>query len=222
MRRFLLLLSILFAFYLNNIGSCLSSDYYYYYKKGIEYYNLGNYKQAAENFEKVKELMPDNPQAYYNLAVLYKKSDKPDLAIKNYEQAIKLDSDNPEYYYSLYILYSLYTSSCTNQQTYEKKYQLALKNLLKAIELDPKNKKYKAGLADLYSKMDKKYKNENLIHKAIEYNKKAVEVNPLNKGNLHHLAQSYLSSKQYDLALETYQRILRIDSSDHVANTTLR
>ena len=48
----------------------ITSDFYY--KSGVKYTSNGNYKKAIESFKKSIEIFSDNPDAYRELATVYK------------------------------------------------------------------------------------------------------------------------------------------------------
>ncbi len=65
-----------------------------YNNRGSYFFEIGEYKQAEEDFLRAIKLKPDYDRAYYNLGLLYAVKKDYDKAIENYNAAIKI---NPEY-----------------------------------------------------------------------------------------------------------------------------
>ena len=57
------------------------------------YANLKNYDEAIKCFEKVIELSPEYPYAYYSLALTYELKDMPDKAVEYYHLYTGIESD---------------------------------------------------------------------------------------------------------------------------------
>ena len=65
----------------------------------------GQHEQAADAFKKLAVALPDNPIPPINLALAYKKLDKPDLAEAQLKAALAIESDNPVAGNELALLY---------------------------------------------------------------------------------------------------------------------
>ena len=59
---------------------------------GVAYADAGNYADAYKNLERAASLDPNNPQHYYNMAVVSEKAGDVPLAIRNYEKALEVDA----------------------------------------------------------------------------------------------------------------------------------
>ena len=64
-----------------------------YFNKGLVLANQKNYNDAIKCFEKVIELSPDYPYAYYSLGMAYELKDMPDKAIEYYLLYTGIESD---------------------------------------------------------------------------------------------------------------------------------
>ncbi len=62
-------------------------------KAGIEYYDLGEYKEAIKALNKSIEINPDNARSYYRLGLVYLADGNKDAAIKQYDILKKLDEN---------------------------------------------------------------------------------------------------------------------------------
>ena len=63
------------------------------FNKGLVYANQKNYDDAIKCFEKVIELSPEYPYAYYSLAMAYELKDMPVKAIEYYHLYLGIESD---------------------------------------------------------------------------------------------------------------------------------
>jgi tetratricopeptide (TPR) repeat protein len=66
-----------------------------------QFYEAGNYQQAAETYEKILALGKANWQVYYNLGNAYYKQRQIAKAILNYERALQLNRDNEDIRFNL-------------------------------------------------------------------------------------------------------------------------
>ncbi|RKZ35245.1 MAG: hypothetical protein DRQ49_19740, partial [Gammaproteobacteria bacterium] len=55
---------------------------------GIMYATINDLAKAAQCYEKLAALLPDNPKVYYNLACLYARQNKKDMAVRNLKKAL--------------------------------------------------------------------------------------------------------------------------------------
>ena len=61
-----------------------------YNNRGIAYYDLGNYKQAIEDYNRAIEIKPDYADAYYNRGIAYNGLGNYRQAIEDYNRAIEI------------------------------------------------------------------------------------------------------------------------------------
>lgn len=77
----------------------LATDAKLQYNKGIEYYQVGSYQQAAECFKKATELDPNYIDAYFNLGSLMEYLKQDDEALNAFKQIILRKPDDYESVY---------------------------------------------------------------------------------------------------------------------------
>ena len=77
----------------------LATDAKLQYNKGIEYYQVGSYDQAAECFKKATELDPNYIDAYFNLGSLMEYLKQDDQALNAFKQIILRKPDDYEAVY---------------------------------------------------------------------------------------------------------------------------
>ena len=64
---------------------------------GVAYYNMDQFAESAEQFERIVEILPDNYRAHFNLGMLYKHYlDQPDRARTHFEQILALQPEDEE------------------------------------------------------------------------------------------------------------------------------
>lgn len=77
----------------------LEDDAKLQYNKGIEYYQIGSYEQAAECFKKATEFDPNYIDAYFNLGSLMEYLKQDDAALNAFKQIILRKPDDYEAVY---------------------------------------------------------------------------------------------------------------------------
>ena len=133
----------------------ITSDFHY--KSGVKYSLNGNYKKAIESFKKSIEISSDNPDAYRELATVYKHKGNYTKSIELFKKSISLNPDSDQSYYGLGVIYH-------DQGNYNK----AIALYKKVVELNPKN-------PNCYFNLGMIYHNSN-FEEAIYYYKKAAEL----------------------------------------------
>ena len=64
-----------------------------YFNKGLVLANQKNYDDAIKCFQKVTELSPDYPYAYYSIGMAYEMKNMPDKAVEYYYLYTGIESD---------------------------------------------------------------------------------------------------------------------------------
>jgi tetratricopeptide (TPR) repeat protein len=128
------------------------------------------------------------------LITFYKRKEMQDKGIEFVKGLIAKVPDSSPYYGELGYFYSL-----------KKDIAKAEESFLKSIGLNPKNSQSLNNLAWLYCENNMK------IAEAIEYSKKACELEPYSDAYLDTLAEAYYINKSYDLAVDTIQRAIKIN-----------
>jgi tetratricopeptide (TPR) repeat protein len=85
MKRYIILTLIIFS-----VGVSAVLGQSSLFKKGNELYGKGNYKAAADTYEKILKEEGIAPEIYYNLGNAYYKLNETGLSILNYERALRL------------------------------------------------------------------------------------------------------------------------------------
>jgi len=126
------------------------------------YFLENDLEKAKEEAEKVISLYPQEPTAYYILGLYYSNKKDDENTNKYFVQAARYG----------YLFKDKNTIlQIANLLAQEKDYETIAKLYLQAINLDPKDAEMYVHLAAAYGKMQNK-------EKAIEYAKKAAELNP--------------------------------------------
>ena len=64
---------------------------------GVAHYNMDQYHESAEQFERIVELNSENHRAHFNLGMLYKHYlEEPEQARVHFERVLELAPDDPE------------------------------------------------------------------------------------------------------------------------------
>ena len=72
---------------------------------GFSALQSGNMRRAAQDFEQVVQRFPRSPEANYNLALAYERTNRLSLAIARYRRVLEIDPYFREAYYNLAIIY---------------------------------------------------------------------------------------------------------------------
>jgi tetratricopeptide (TPR) repeat protein len=76
-----------------------------YLEFGIQLSKSGNYKEASDVFRKILEVMPNQPQALHNLALMEYQQGNPENAVQILKQAVESDPQFPEAHNTLGLIY---------------------------------------------------------------------------------------------------------------------
>ncbi len=197
--------------------------------KGAELYNQDDYENAMVYFEKSSVLKPEDTTAYYYAGIAAQQHENYEAALRNYYKLVDLDYHNEDIYSSM-----IYLERAHNEDN-----EAALEVLTKAREHFPENEalmKEEINLLIITEKTDEaKAKlqdavkaepdNANLYYnlaylseqtgendQAVEYYKKAVEIDPEYFDATFNLAVNYYNQaaeilkKANEMDLRTYQK----------------
>ena len=162
------------------------------YKIGIQAAQNKEYQRAEISFYKILDFL-DDPQTWYNLAILYyelQQTIKAESAINN---AIELDSNKADYFY----VFGLILEQNNDLQG-------AILNYEKAINI---NKFY----ADAYNNLGNLYQKNNFKIEALSTLEKSLYFCPNHPGAYINLGNFYLQNKDYKKAESIYQLALNND-----------
>jgi tetratricopeptide (TPR) repeat protein len=198
---------------------------------------LGNYQEAAENYQNALKIDPDHDASMYELARIYQRENRTDDAILLIEKAISINSHNKWYYVFLADLYKKNRQFEKVVEVFEKlieklpstidyRYDLALTHVImgnykEAIDTYNEIEQIIGVSEDLSLKKRNLWSNLNKQGKALNEIERLAEAYPYNSRYLQILAESYVKSDDYDKALETYNRVLEINPDDPYIHMSL-
>lgn len=166
----------------------------------IYYYLIDLYKKSSNDLKLEKTLLeindkiPNTPTFIGETTSFYNRIGEYQKAVDFIRSAIEKDKNNSNYYADMGYSYSLMRN-----------FNEAVRAFLKSIELDKKNHLALNNLAWLYCE------NNVNIKEAIGYSIRSCELSPLNDAYLDTLAEAYYLDKQYDKAIETINKAIKIN-----------
>ncbi|NXG11268.1 TMTC1 protein, partial [Sakesphorus luctuosus] len=163
---------------------------------GALYYNTGRYEEALQVYREAASLQPSNKEIRLALAQVLAMMGRTKEAEKMTNHILSEDVECLECYRLLSAIYS-------KQEHYAK----ALEAIEKALQLKPKDPKV---ISELFFTKGNQLREQNLLDKAFESYKRAVELNPdqaqawMNMGGIEHIKGSYVTARDY------YQKALQL------------
>ena len=137
-----------------------SKDADFYTKRGISYYQKGEYDQAILDFDKALQINPMNAEAYNNRGSVYGEKGRYDQAISDFCKALEISPMYAEAYYNRGVTYNRRGQS-----------DQAILDFEKALEINPR-------LAEAYYSRGLVYDGKGQYDQAISDYNKAIEINP--------------------------------------------
>jgi regulator of sirC expression with transglutaminase-like and TPR domain len=113
-----------------------------HYNRGIIYCQLGDFRQAVEDFDKVIDIAPWRAEAYYSRGAAYGRLGDYREAIKNYDEAIRIDPSHAWFY-----------NDRGSAQDAVGNYKQAIEDFSRAIDLDSNHPLGYYNRAIVYSKL---------------------------------------------------------------------
>ncbi|NWT80541.1 TMTC1 protein, partial [Lanius ludovicianus] len=156
---------------------------------GALYYNTGQYEEALQVYREAAALQPLNKDIRLALAQVLAMMGQTKEAEKMTNHILSEDAVCLECYRLLSAIYS-------KQELYAK----ALEAIEKALQLKPKDPKV---ISELFFTKGNQLREQNLLDKAFESYKRAVELNPdqaqawMNMGGIEHIKGSYITARDY-------------------------
>ncbi|NXB81164.1 TMTC1 protein, partial [Donacobius atricapilla] len=156
---------------------------------GALYYNTGRYEEALQVYREAAALQPSNKDIRLALAQVLAMMGQTKEAEKMTNHILNEDAACLECYRLLSAIYS-------KQELYAK----ALEAIEKALQLKPKDPKV---ISELFFTKGNQLREQNLLDKAFESYKRAVELNPdqaqawMNMGGIEHIKGSYITARDY-------------------------
>ncbi|XP_041254485.1 protein O-mannosyl-transferase TMTC1 isoform X3 [Onychostruthus taczanowskii] len=156
---------------------------------GALYYNTGRYEEALQVYREAAALQPSSKDIRLALAQVLAMMGRTKEAEKMTNHILNEDVECLECYRLLSAIYS-------KQELYAK----ALEAIEKALQLKPKDPKV---ISELFFTKGNQLREQNLLDKAFESYKRAVELNPdqaqawMNMGGIEHIKGSYITARDY-------------------------
>ncbi|XP_064277043.1 protein O-mannosyl-transferase TMTC1 isoform X2 [Passer domesticus] len=156
---------------------------------GALYYNTGRYEEALQVYREAAVLQPSSKDIRLALAQVLAMMGRTKEAEKMTNHILNEDVECLECYRLLSAIYS-------KQELYAK----ALEAIEKALQLKPKDPKV---ISELFFTKGNQLREQNLLDKAFESYKRAVELNPdqaqawMNMGGIEHIKGSYITARDY-------------------------
>jgi tetratricopeptide (TPR) repeat protein len=200
----------------------LRNDFTY----GVAMFQHGYLDQAAESFQQVIALKPDNADAYYNLGTLNLRRNDFEQARQYLEQAVKLRQDYPEAWNNLGMIAAQlghpeeaiknFQQSLAQRPTYavallnlgnvyrrQQAFAKAQDCLSRAIVLQPDDPEINYSLGMLYAQ-------QNQPQRASEYLQRAVGLRPDYPEALNNLGVLFVRGRDYSKAEEQFKSGIRV------------
>lgn len=161
-------------------------------KKGIELAISGAWQQAESLFRQAIERQPDYPEAYYNLGLIYRRTNRLDEAEICLERAIELKADYSEAHYILGLIFQ--ESNRLNE---------AAASFYCAIKLD-------SAWADAYYQLGLVLKHINRLDGAEACLRRVIELNPNDAKAYNNLGMILNVENHLDAAQECFCRAIEL------------
>jgi tetratricopeptide (TPR) repeat protein len=166
----------------------------FYVNKGAEHLVQKEYEHAYAYFRGATELAPSFSAPWVNIGILHSINNNIERAEASYRYALSIDDQNYSAMKNLIALLSkqdragevsviekklqqkrllnpYYYALLADEAFYRDEYQLAIKHYRHAIRLNKKEHVFYFGLAKVYYEMDNFKQAENMMNKALRYNK---------------------------------------------------
>lgn len=169
------------------------------YRLGKVYLDKGMLNDAGQMFRQSLQIAPGNGAAHNGLANLYYRQRKLDQAMAEYRQALQFDPNLSEANLDLGNAYFA-KGDFTQATEYFRKY----------TQLAPKDA---AGFF-MYAKALQSQRDEALLPEAITMSVKSLKLDPENDGAWYLLATLYRDTRQFQNALQAFNRALRLSPAD--------
>jgi len=176
-----------------------------HYSLGLAYYQSGEKKKALESLEKATRLKPKDAQMAAQYGTMMIRID-PEKALRPLHRAVKLSPKNGDYLHQLGLAYrkaSTQAGARRKEALYDRYLKKAEQYLLEASALKD-SASLNFDLAVLYRRKEKPFK-------AIEYLRRAVELDPKLKAAWWDLGHMYKKTKQDEEAVQAFEKYIQLD-----------
>lgn len=207
---------------------------------GFAYYRNGMLDEAVNEYTAVGKIEPNNEQVHNILGIIYYTMGKTDKAIEEYQRAINANPTNPKYYNNLGVAYYANNSLDLAQAQYQKALELmpddtdvhtnlgavyhdkgllqeSVREYEQALKKGNKNSRAYFGLGMVQATYGDLKKARLYLNMALRCEPEYEDASDLlslldNPKRLYlNFADKYYRTGNYDLAIELYSRILKID-----------
>ena len=166
--------------------------------QGNLFFQIHEYKQAEQCFNRYIELIPDDPRGYYNRGRANRNLKEYQRAIEDYNHALKLD---PEYVYAY--------NGRGNAYADLKEYKRAIEDYDRALELDPK-------YIDAYNNRGRVYYELKEYKRSVEEYTWALELDPKHVLAYNNRGLAYYDLKEYERTVKDFQYSIELDPENSV------
>jgi len=186
----------------NHALNVTKNNYRVHNMRGVAYADLGNFKQAIEDYSRAIEIEPGYPEAYYNRGKDYTELGNFKKAVEDYTKAIAIKPD-----------YALAYNGRGNAYFDLGNHKEAIADYAKAIELKP-------DYPDAYFNRGNTYVHLGNYQEAIRDYSRAIEIKPDYTGAYKNRGIAYMKSGNNTLALNDLKTAAK--SGDEQAKNFLR
>ena len=157
------------------------------------FHKTGQYDKAANTYQNLTELNPDDAKYYFNTIIrMYDEAGMPEKAIEATKKMIELNPQDEEAIYNLGYMY------------------IKLKNFDEAIEAFKRAVEVKPDFEFAYSNLGYCYTQKKKYNESIETYKKLVEINPESADGWMSIGIGYMYLKKFDPAVAPLQRAIEL------------
>ena len=163
---------------------------------GIEYNNMGQYKNAIDEYTKALEIEPEKYIALFNRANSFNNMKEYNMALKDYNIGLLKDSLNAK-------------AICDRGNVYSdmRRYDEAIADYTKAIKIYPE-------YSNAYNNRGNVFANLKEYEKAIEDYSMAINFRPANASAYNNRSNAYGSLMKYSNALEDINKAISLNPDD--------
>jgi tetratricopeptide (TPR) repeat protein len=164
---------------------------------------LMQFDDAIDSYKKALEIKPGYSEAYYNMAIAFKKKGDLDASIESYKKAIKIKPDYTEAYFNM-----------GNALKEKGDFEASIDSYKKALEIKP-------GYAEAYYNMGVAFMNKGNLDASIESYKKALEIKPGYAEAYNNIGNIFRNKGDLETAIDSYKKALEIKPDFNKAKENL-
>jgi protein O-GlcNAc transferase len=171
-------------------------------QEAILLYQQGDLIGAANRFEQLLQIQPNNSDTWLNLAVIYLSLGNLENAQNSVLNSLEINAEKPVYHYTLGLIFEQKGDIINAAQAYQN-----------TIDLD-------ADFIDAYNNLGNILFNDGKIDLAESFYRQAIAINPQHLGSYLNLGNLLLSQQSLEEAISIYETALKLytDHPDIVNN----